>query len=337
MVFQGMTFSNVDIGVDATAGRAGNVGSVALIDSVAQNVQTMVLTKSQVTANSTTGDDSIAANTSSVENTVVASGNTILKGGVKGMWVYGNTYLKDGPTTGVHDAEATYQTLRPLLLLNGFPVYGDGQTDDTYNIDVTLTRNAGCTITFFPTGTCEALSAISAVGSKFSNTNAPYIIVQVGLLGQVGVAQISDMLFTVADVLSGCILLQVNISGFSQGDIGIWDTPSSSAHIEDMLGWTADHGLGCDYNQLTSTGRGALIQSTCGTRLMGTAFEHNTLYQYNLISAENVFIGMQQSETPYLQGTGGPAQAPAPWTPNASFFDPTFSNCGIDDPNCRVA
>lgn len=70
----------------------------------------------------------------------------------------------------------------------------------------------------------EALSAISAVGSKISNTNAPHIIVQVGLLGQVGVAQISDMPFTVVDVLSGCILLQVNISGFSQGDVGIWDS-----------------------------------------------------------------------------------------------------------------
>lgn len=194
-------------------------------------------------------------------------------------------------------------------------------------------------------------------------------MVQVGFPGQVGVAQISDMLFTVADVLPGCILLQVNMAGFSQGDVGIWNshfrvggaagsavetkcqnvppckaaflmlhlTPTASVYIEDMWGWTADHDLDNNYNQLISTGRGALVESTRGTWLVGTAFEHNTLYQYNLVLAQNLFIGMQQSETPYWQGTGGPAQAPAPWTPNLAFGDPTFSNCKTDDPNCRMA
>jgi glucan 1,3-beta-glucosidase len=257
--------------------------------------------------------------------------------------------------------------------------------DDTHNINAILARNAGCAITFFPAGTYlvsntihvppgsriigETLSAISAVGAKFSDANSPTPMVQVGLPGQLGVAQISDMLFTVADVLPGCILLQVNMAGYSSGDVGFWNThfriggaagsavetkcqggipckaaflllhltQTSSAYIEDMWGWTADHDLDQDFNQLISTGRGALVESTRGTWLIGTAFEHNTLYQYNLASAANVFIAMQQSETPYWQGTGGPAQAPAPWTSNPSFFDPTFSNCETDDPNCRMA
>jgi glucan 1,3-beta-glucosidase len=196
-------------------------------------------------------------------------------------------------------------------------------------------------------------------------------MVQVGLPGQNGVAQISDMLFTVADVLPGCILLQINIAGISQGDVGIWNshfrvggaagsavetkcqnqnappckaaflllhlTHTASVYIEDMWGWTADHDLDGNFGQTIGTGRGALVESTRGTWLVGTAFEHNTLYQYNLASAANVFIGMQQSETPYWQGTGGPAQAPAPWTPNSLFADPTFSNCKTDDPNCRMA
>jgi glucan 1,3-beta-glucosidase len=195
-------------------------------------------------------------------------------------------------------------------------------------------------------------------------------MVQIGFPGQFGVAQISDMLFTVADVLPGCILLQVNMAGISPGDVGLWNshfrvggaagsavetncqggipcqaaflllhlTPTASAYIEDMWGWTADHDLDGDYNQLISTGRGALIESTLGTWLVGTAFEHNTLYQYNLVSASNVFIGMQQSETPYWQGIGGPALAPAPWVPNPSFFDPTFSSCkNATDANCRMA
>ena len=72
-----------------------------------------------------------------------------------------------------------------------------------------------------------------------------------------------------------------------------------------------------------------LVESTKATWLVGTAFEHNTLYQYNLNSAKNVYIGMQQSETPYWQGTGSASLAPAPWT--AAGSDPTFSNCGSSD------
>jgi len=77
-----------------------------------------------------------------------------------------------------------------------------------------------------------------------------------------------------------------------------------------------------------------LVEATAGTWLLGTAFEHNTLYQYNLNSAENIYIGMQQCETPYWQGTGSPSLAPAPWT--ASGSDPTFSNCGSSDAQVRL-
>jgi glucan 1,3-beta-glucosidase len=72
-----------------------------------------------------------------------------------------------------------------------------------------------------------------------------------------------------------------------------------------------------------------LVEATKATWLVGTAFEHNTLYQYNLNNAQNVYIGMQQSETPYWQGSGSPSLAPAPWTATGS--DPTFSNCGTSD------
>lgn len=72
-----------------------------------------------------------------------------------------------------------------------------------------------------------------------------------------------------------------------------------------------------------------LIEATAATWLLGTAFEHNTLYRYNLNSAKNVYIGMQQSETPYWQGTGSSSLAPSPWT--AAGSDPTFSNCGSSD------
>ncbi|KAH7355180.1 putative exo-beta-1,3-glucanase [Rhexocercosporidium sp. MPI-PUGE-AT-0058] len=414
----GFKFSNCEVGINATLGGVGNVGSVTLIDSVAESVQIVIDTKSQVTGNTTTGDASIVIDnleTRNVESTVVAGGRTILTGSVPKTWVYGNAYLLGGPVPGVHNAGVTYQTSRSPQLVQGgkfftmapptyqeytidqvvniksvkdFPVYGDGQTktqDDTHNINTILARNAGCAITFFPAGTYlvsdtivvpsgsriigETLSAISAVGSKFSDADSPKVMVQVGSPGETGVAQISDVLFTVADVLPGCILVQVNMAGSSPGDVGFWNShfrvggaagsavqtkcqagipckaafmllhlsATSSTYVEDMWGWTADHDLDGENNQLISTGRGLLLESQFGTWLIGTAFEHHTLYQYNFVSAANVLVSMQQSETPYWQGTGGPAQAPAPWTPSDSYSDPTFSHCSTDDPNCRMA
>lgn len=157
VVFQDLTFTNVQVGINATAGGNGNVGSYALVDSVAKNVNIVVATKEQ---NATTsGDDSVIIDnlqTFNVQNTVVAGTKTILKGSVPKTWVYGNAYLKKGPVQGVHDYGVTYQTSRsPALLgsngayfvaapptyqeysvkqvvniknVKGFPVYGDGQT-----------------------------------------------------------------------------------------------------------------------------------------------------------------------------------------------------------------
>ncbi len=137
----------------------GNVGSVALVDSIAQSVQTVIYTKSQnPTTGGTTGDDSIVIDnlqTSNVDSTVVAGGVTILRGSVPKTWVYGNAYLKGSKVSGVHDAGVTYQTSRSPVLtsggkyfttapptyqeysvnqvvniknVKGFPVHGDGQT-----------------------------------------------------------------------------------------------------------------------------------------------------------------------------------------------------------------
>jgi glucan 1,3-beta-glucosidase len=163
IVFQGMKFTNCEVGVNATDGGVGNVGSFALIDSVAQSVQSVVVTKSQNVGSETTGDDSVVIDnlqTSDVENTVVAGGVTILKGSVPTTWVYGNAYLQGGPPAGVHDPGTTYRTSRsPNLVqgggyftmapptyqeysvdqvvniktVKGFPVYGDGETVNLQN------------------------------------------------------------------------------------------------------------------------------------------------------------------------------------------------------------
>ncbi|KAL9612606.1 MAG: hypothetical protein Q9167_002812 [Letrouitia subvulpina] len=219
-------------------------------------------------------------------------------------------------------------------------------------------------------------SAISAASSsKFFNPNAPTAMVKLGNPGDVGIGQIVDMLFTVSDVFPGCKLLEVNMAGNKPGDVGIWNshfriggaagskvktvcsttpdkcmaawgmihlTSTSSAYIENMWGWTADHDLDGGPDSvpeapIIAVGRGALIEATLGTWLVGTAMEHNTLYQYNFYAAVNVCIVFQQSETPYWQGPNGFQLAPAPWTDFLIPSDPTFNNCGSEDAQCRMA
>ena len=141
------------------------------------------------------------------------------------------------PRSPVLVSNGNYFTMRPptyqdysvsqfinIKSVSAYPVYGDGATDDTNNINAILSQYAGCKIIYFPAGTYIVTntiiipagsriigdaygSAISAIGSNFYNPNAPTTMVQVGNSGDVGVAQISDMLFTVADVLQGCKLV----------------------------------------------------------------------------------------------------------------------------------
>ena len=96
-----------------------------------------------------------------------------------------------------------------------------------------------------------------------------------------------------------------------------------------------------------------LVEATKGTWLLGIgsgtictlrhlrivhliiSAEHNTLYQANFQSAQNVFLGFQQSETAYWQGSGQATIAPDPWGPVALSSDPDFSWCAGGDAQVR--
>ena len=142
-------------------------------------------------------------------------------------------------------AAPTYQEYDVSHFINvkqvaDFPVYGDGSTDDTYNLNSIISTYAGSMILFLPQGVYvitntlffpagsiavgEARSKISASGSNFMNQNFPIPMVKVGNSEDTGVAQFSDMLFTVANVLPGCILVEVNVAGNSPGDVGFWNS-----------------------------------------------------------------------------------------------------------------
>ncbi|KAJ7837014.1 exo-beta-1,3-glucanase [Mycena olivaceomarginata] len=87
--------------------------------------------------------------------------------------------------------------------------------------------------------------------------------------------------------------------------------------------WLADHDL--DGNGATQislySGRGILSESAGPVWLIGTGSEHHTLYQYSLVGAQNHYLGLIQTETPYYQPT---PVAPSPFTVNSNFKDPSF-------------
>ncbi|KAG6330106.1 hypothetical protein ID866_8982, partial [Astraeus odoratus] len=212
----------------------------------------------------------------------------------------------------------------------------------------------------------EAWSVILGGGSSFQNQNSPKVVVQAGTAGSSGIMEISDMIFSTLGPAPGAIVLEWNIHDPSgqQGAAGLWDThirlggaagtnmqyaqcPSgsvesncqaaflgmhitsgASAYLEGTWVWTADHDLDGSNSPQTSifTGRGILSESTGPVWLIGTSSEHAALYQYNLVNAQNHWIGFAQTETPYYQPV--PA-CPSPYSITSTYHDPALSSNGM--------
>ena len=190
-------------------------------------------------------------------------------------------------------------------------------------------------------------------------------MIRVGEEGDVGVAQLSDFVFTVAEVLPGAVLVEVNMKGAEAGDVGLWNchfrvggargskitreggcadpkgclaarlalhlTRGASAYVENVWAWTADHDLdGKGGEVYPGTGGGFLIEAERGTWILGAGVEHHVLYQVNIHNARNVFIGLQEGESAYWQGAGNKLLAPEPWGKSLWASDPDFSWCAVD-------
>ncbi|EED14258.1 exo-beta-1,3-glucanase, putative [Talaromyces stipitatus ATCC 10500] len=343
---------------------------------------------------------------------VTSDGRTVLNAQTHvDTWIYGNdipgsfvagetTYtsrpsaLLDGNGRYVIRKQPDYADYPADRIVNvkkvpGFIVRGDGVTDDATSLNAILRENAAnCRVTYFPYGVYilrdtlfippgskivgEGWAVLSGAGGAFADPWNPRAVVKVGYPGDVGVTEIQNMRFTVAEVLPGAKLLEINMAGANPGDVGLWNTlttlggtadttistscvsqdtrtcmaafmhvhlsETSSAYIENHWGWTADHNLdGGPSAIIVSGGRGILIESTKATWLIGTSFEHNWLYQYNIHSAKNVYAGMMQTETPYMQGQGAIETVPSPWTISNQYHDPDYSWCAVGDQHCRSA
>jgi glucan 1,3-beta-glucosidase len=199
----------------------------------------------------------------------------------------------------------------------GHKVAGDGTTDDTASLQAVLDAAAGTQVVYFPHGIYllsdtlivppgsrlvgEAWTELSARGAKFADAKSPTPMVQVGAPGAVGVAQMTDFLFTVADVLPGAVLVEVNMAGPRPGDVGCFNchfriggamgskvetncktpmacnaarlcahfTEGSSAYWENSWAWSADHDLDGNNPAMPSTGGGFLVEAQNGTWMLG--------------------------------------------------------------------
>lgn len=112
-------------------------------------------------------------------------------------------------------------------------------------------------------------------------------------------------------------------------------TKEASIYVENNWFWIADHELDlADHEQIDIyNGRGVLIESADGpVWLYGTSSEHSQLYNYQIAHAQNVYMALIQTETPYFQANPDALQ---PFTPDARFSDPDFARC--TSPGCKKA
>ncbi|KAM0466965.1 hypothetical protein ACHAPV_000477 [Trichoderma viride] len=301
----------------------------------------------------------------------------------------GGNYPYVAPPNFASNTVADFINVKDPNQNGGRKVLGDNTIDESGTLNAILQLAADQNkIAYFPFGKYrvdstlfippnsrivgEGWATITGNGNFFKNENSPQPVVSVGRSGDVGVAQIQDMRFTVNDVLPGAIVVQFNMAGNKPGDVALWNslvtvggtrgasalasactstsnqckgayvgihfTKNSSAYVQNVWNWVADH-IAEDFGGGTSiAGKGGvLVESTKATWLYALGSEHWWLYQLNLHNANNVVVSLLQSETNYDQGANTPQIPPAPWVANVNTFgDPDFSWCDGNKKVCRM-
>ncbi|KAJ7184278.1 exo-beta-1,3-glucanase [Mycena filopes] len=214
----------------------------------------------------------------------------------------------------------------------------------TYVVTSTLKVPAGAQVVG------EAWSVIAGKGSAFQDVANPKAVVQVGAAGSSGIVEITDIIFSTIGSTPGAIVVEWNVKETTQGGpesagtemqvgtcstsgatfptcaaafLALHITASATAYLEGTWVWLADHDLDDTLQSQISlfSGRGILSESAGPVWLIGTGAEHHSLYQYNLQSASNHWMGLIQTETPYYQPSPEPT---AHFPVDADFKDPSF-------------
>lgn len=113
-------------------------------------------------------------------------------------------------------------------------------------------------------------------------------------------------------------------------------TTKATIYLENNWFWVADHELDLsDHDQINIyNGRGVLVESQGPVWMYGTSSEHSQFYNFEFANAQNVYAGVIQSETPYMQSN--PTALNGGFTPSDTYFDPDFSTCN-GDASCEKA
>ncbi|KAH8805219.1 glycoside hydrolase family 55 protein [Xylogone sp. PMI_703] len=107
-------------------------------------------------------------------------------------------------------------------------------------------------------------------------------------------------------------------------------------YMENIWLWTSDHDLDSANNDQVTvySGRGLYVESPGPVWLFCLSVEHHSLYQYQLVEANDIFIGFAQSETPYYQPN---PNATIPFPRVGWLNDPGFSDADQCTGNCADA
>ncbi|KAM5540301.1 hypothetical protein V8D89_006120 [Ganoderma adspersum] len=231
----------------------------------------------------------------------------------------------------------------------------------------------------------EAWSTILGTGTVFGDYNNPRAVIRAGESGSVGVLEITDMIFSTRGPTAGAVVLEWNVHepAGQHGAAGTWDThiilggkvgtnlqasqcptsgiggndcfaaflglhltPQSSAYIEGLWVWTADHDLDAGPQISLWTGRGIMTESQGPVWMVGTASEHAIIYEYYCLNARNHYMGLIQTETvrladdvdvqlPYFQPNPAPS---APFINSTLYNDPDVgpgAAWGLTVNNCQ--
>ncbi|KAI9166348.1 putative glucan endo-1,3-beta-glucosidase [Paramyrothecium foliicola] len=266
--------------------------------------------------------------------------------------------LLDGSGKWLYRKKPQYPGIVPIIATQ-HGIRNDGTGDQSAAINNLLASRVGSVI-FFPVGIYtvsrtvhvpvgsrnigSSWSTIMGQGTFFQNEASPQVMVQVGSTGDVGVIEITDMLFAVKGPTAGCILVEWNVHESSQGSAAMWDshirvdgnagsdlllkdcpakasrinkkcmaafmlmrvTEKASGYFDNMWAWVADHDLDDPANKLT-----AVVADS---------------------KRQNLFMGHMQTETPYYQAN---PNALEPFVNGRLIDDPIFAEC--DDGLCSKA
>ncbi|KAL6706614.1 exo-1,3-beta-glucanase [Coniothyrium glycines] len=216
----------------------------------------------------------------------------------------------------------------------------------------------------------ETFSIIMGSGNTFANMNSPVPVIQIGRAGESGHVEWSDMIVQTQGATPGAILIQYNLN--TDRGSGIWDVhtriggakgtnhqiaqcpvyttkpecfaahtnvhitkSASGAYFENNWFWTADHDLDDPTSTRVSifTGRGLHVEGS-NVWLWANGVEHHAIYQYQFNTAQNIFAGFIQTETPYYMPS--PDARTQPYTTSATYADPNYATSCASGSTCSA-